>query len=63
MAALNVVIAWQSVGWIAVTGDYLMPATQMPRLVAQLAVPLGCLLTTLYCLLGLLRTLRKEGAA
>ena len=62
IAALNLTIAWQSVEWIAVTGDYLMPATQMPRRVAQAAVPLGCLLTTVYCLFGALEA-RREGEA
>jgi len=60
---LNVVIAWQSIGWIAITGDYLMPATQMPRLVAHFAVPLGCVLTALYSLLGIVKRLRTEGSA
>ncbi len=60
VALLHSVIAWQSVEWIAVTGGYLMPATQTPRFVAQLAVPLGCVLATLYCLIGIRRTLRGE---
>ena len=46
---------WYSIAWIRVTGGYLMPATQLPRFVAQLSIPLGCSLAILYCLLRLTR--------
>lgn len=57
---LNAVIAWQSVEWISMTGGYLMPATQMPRIVVQAAIPLGCALATFYCLLGARQLLGEE---
>ena len=63
VALINAVIAWQSIGWIAVTGGYLMPATQVPRFVAQFAVPLGCVLATVYCLIAIRRTFHKDKAA
>ncbi|MCP5120235.1 MAG: TRAP transporter small permease [bacterium] len=49
VALINGVIAIASIRWIATTGSYLMPATQLPRLTVQAAVPLGCGLAVLYC--------------
>lgn len=49
VAALNAVLAERSLTWIATTGHVPMPATQIPRLVAQAAVPLGCVLAVIYC--------------
>lgn len=54
VAGLNVVVAWQSATWISVTGDFLMPTTGAPRAVAQLSIPLGCGLASLWCVLRLL---------
>lgn len=47
---INAVIVWYSIHWIAITGDYLMPTTGLPRMVAQLSIPIGCGLASLYCL-------------
>ncbi len=60
VALINGVIVWQSLRWIAVTGGYLMPATQAPRIVAQLAVPVGCGLAVVYCLIGIATTLKGD---
>lgn len=49
VAVLNAVVAERSLTWIATTGHVPMPATQVPRLVAQAAVPLGCVLAVVYC--------------
>ena len=49
VAALNAVVAERSLTWIATTGHVPMPATQIPRLAAQAAVPLGCVLAVIYC--------------
>lgn len=49
VAALNAVVAERSLTWIATTGHVPMPATQIPRLAAQAAVPLGCILAVVYC--------------
>lgn len=46
---LNTVILVCCVPWIATTGQVPMPATQIPRFIAQLSVPLGCGLAALYC--------------
>lgn len=50
VAAINAIMVWFSFHWISITGDYLMPSTGLPRIVAQLSIPLGCGLATLYCL-------------
>lgn len=34
-----------SLKWIYYTGDYLMPATGLPRWIAQISIPTGCLLS------------------
>ncbi len=57
VALLNAWIAWLSLGWIEATGEFLMPATQLPRFAVQAAIPLGCGLATLYCLLAVRRVL------
>ena len=54
VALLNGVMIWYSIGWIRITGDYLMPTTGLPRWVAQLSIPVGCGLVVVYCLLQLM---------
>ena len=60
VAFLNVVMVWFSMGWIETTGDYLMPSTGLARRVVQLAVPLGCGLAAVYCLVKAFSTERIE---
>ncbi len=60
VGSLNAVIAAASVPWIAATGSFPMPATQLPRFVAQAAVPLGCGLAALFCGTRLLALLRRD---
>ncbi len=50
VAVFNAVMFGYGIGWIRITGDYLMPATGLPRVVAQVSVPLGCGLVIIYCL-------------
>ena len=57
---LNLAIVVTSLNWIATTGHYLMPASQIPRSVAQVCVPLGCGLATLYCFTRIAAILRGE---
>ena len=51
VAFINGSIAWLSMRWIAITGDYLMPTTGLPRVVAQMSIPAGCGIAAIYCLL------------
>jgi TRAP-type C4-dicarboxylate transport system permease small subunit len=60
VTALNGVMLAYSIGWIRVTGDYLMPSLGLPRVLAQLSIPVGCGLAILYCLLRLTIPLTKE---
>ena len=54
VAIFNSVVLGYSIGWIRITGDYLMPATGLPRVVAQVSVPLGCGLAVVYCFFRLI---------
>ncbi len=63
VALLNAVMAWYSVEWIRTTGDFLMPSTELPRVVAQLSVPIGSGLAVVYCLLRLLDSATARGNA
>ena len=60
VAMINGIILWQSFHWISVTGSYIMPATQLPRVVAQVSVPIGCSLAIFYCFVRVANTLRGE---
>ena len=60
VGGLNLVLAERSLAWIFVTGHTVMPATQAPRAVAQIAVPVGCALAVIYCLTRIAAKLRKD---
>ena len=55
VASVNLALVWYSIIWIASTGSYLMPALQLPQIVAQLSVCIGSSLAFVYCLLGIRR--------
>ena len=50
VAVLNLLIATYAWAWIQRTGGFLMPALGLPQMVAQISVPLGAVLSVLYCL-------------
>jgi TRAP-type C4-dicarboxylate transport system permease small subunit len=60
---LNAVVLACSVPWIAKTGQVPMPATQIPRYLAQASVPLGCGLAALYCCTRIAVLVRREPAS
>ena len=60
VALFNIVLVERGLVWIAITGHTLMPATQLPRIVAQISVPLGCGLAALYCCTRIAVLLREE---
>jgi TRAP-type C4-dicarboxylate transport system permease small subunit len=60
IALINGVMLSYSVGWIDTTGGFLMPSTGLPRIVAQISIPIGCGLAVLYCALRLFFALRGE---
>jgi len=63
VAIFNAVMVGYSIEWIRITGNYLMPATGLPRAVAQVSVPLGCGLAILYCLFRMISLASGEGKA
>ena len=60
VAVLNLAVVGASIPWLAATGHVPMPATQLPRFLAQASVPLGCGLAAVYCCLGMFRMIRSE---
>jgi len=55
LVVINAVITVYAVFWIQRTGGFLMPTLGLPQLVAQVSVPIGCGLSTVYCAARLLR--------
>ncbi len=55
LVVINAVITVYAVFWIQRTGGFLMPTLGLPQLVAQVSVPIGCGLSTVYCTARLLR--------
>lgn len=53
VGTMNLVLLVYSFRWIQVTGSFLMPTTQLPRIVVQISVPIGCGLALLFCVLQL----------
>lgn len=51
LAALNILILYFSIVWIARTGSFLMPALGVPQWVAQICIPIGSALSAFYCVL------------
>lgn len=60
VAFLNAALVFYSVGWIRITGNFLMPTTELPRRVVQLSVPVGCTLAVLLCACLLLESRRAQ---
>jgi TRAP-type C4-dicarboxylate transport system permease small subunit len=52
---MNLAIVYYSFVWIGKTGGFLMPALQVPQVLAQLSVPVGSSLAFIYCLIGIRR--------
>ena len=63
VGVLNAVVVAYCVPWIAMTGQVPMPATQIPRFIAQASVPLGCGLAALYCCTRIAALVKREGAS
>ena len=63
IAVINGVMAWYSLRWISITGEYLMPSTGLPRFVAQISIPFGCGLAVLFCLVKAFALTRHKAPA
>ena len=55
LAALNIAVCAYGLVWIDTTGNFLMPSTELPRVVAQFSIPLGSGLSVLYSIFALRR--------
>ena len=60
VGTINATVFWHSLAWIGTTGHTPMPASQIPRYVAQASIPLGCGLAVLYCCTRVAIRLREE---
>ena len=49
LALLNGALFVYSLDWIAATGSYLMPATQVTQVWVQASVPIGAAMAVAYC--------------
>ena len=47
---LHLILFIYCLHWVDKAGGYLMPATGLPRLVATVSIPIGCILCILYCI-------------
>jgi TRAP-type C4-dicarboxylate transport system permease small subunit len=60
LAAINILIFWYSLNWIAVTGSRMISVLQVPRWTAQIAIPIGTGASALFCVIKLYLGLRGE---
>ncbi len=61
VGVLNLTLLFGGMAWIAETGHTPMPVTQVPRVVLQASIPIGCGLAVLFCVTRLV-ALRRDGA-
>ncbi len=64
VGAVNGVMGWFSLPWIASAGSYESPVMRIPMWVVQIVVPVGCGCALLFCLIHMFRIatgLRREG--
>lgn len=57
IAAVNVAMIWFSWNWISMTGGFPWQPFPIPRIVIQVAVPIGCGLAVMFCLIKIVLTL------
>lgn len=52
---VNAVMCWCSLPWIFAVGTFESPVMRIPMWVVQAAIPVGCSLACLFCLLHMIR--------
>lgn len=62
LALFHLAIAVLSLGWIATTGQFIMPSTELPRWMVQISIPLMGGLGALICLLHGIHAFQNEDA-
>lgn len=60
LAAVNVVIFWYSLKWIAVTGSRMISVLQVPRWTAQISIPIGTGASAVFCFIKLFLGLKGD---
>ena len=60
LAAINVLIFWYSLKWIAVTGFRMISVLQVPRWTAQIAIPIGTGASAVFCFIKLFLGLKGD---
>ena len=54
---INVAMIWYAWSWIGTTGSYPWQPFNLPKVIVQSAVPIGCGLATLACAMKIVLTL------
>ena len=63
VGALNVFLLNYSIDWIAAVGGSENPVVHIPEGVVQIAMPIGCALTVLFCATRIVAILAEKSAA
>ena len=63
VGALNVFLLNYSIDWIAAVGGSENPVVHIPEGVVQIAMPIGCALTVLFCATRIVAILAGKSAA
>ena len=61
IATINIVFIFLSNSWIAKVGESESPVMRIPMKAVQLSVPVGCMLSVIYCLFNIYKILKKYG--
>ncbi|MDC7125026.1 MAG: TRAP transporter small permease [Spirochaetales bacterium] len=58
---INIVFMYLSYSWISKVGDSPSPVLRIPMKCVQLSVPIGCVLSIIYCFFNLIKLFDKTG--
>ena len=61
IAVINIVFIFLSDSWISKVGNSESPVMRIPMKAVQLSVPVGCILSVIYCLFNVYKILMKYG--
>ena len=59
VAAINIVITYLSVNWITKAGNFESPVLRLPMWTAEMIIPIGCILVSLYSFLNVYIIIRE----
>ena len=61
IAVINIVFIFLSNSWISKVGNSESPVMRIPMKAVQLSVPIGCILSVIYCLFNIYKIFMKYG--